>query len=139
MIKKGHLFVREEVAILAATPLLWIDPGVNAQSSSPSSQESRTSPNSDITRQELARFDQFLDSHQEIARQLRHDPSLVNDQNYVQGHPELQTFLQDHPGVREEIKENPNYFMRQEIRYDRREDASENNVRRQELARCAQF
>ena len=130
MIKKRHLFVRNAVAILAATPLLWVAPGVNAQSSSPSSQESRTSPNSDITRQELARFDQFLDGHQEIAQQLRHDPSLVNDQNYVQGHPELQTFLQDHPGVREEIKENPNYFMRQENRYDRREDANRDDARR---------
>jgi hypothetical protein len=139
MIKKRHLFVRNAVAVLAATPLLWIAPGVNAQSSSPSSQESRTSPNSDITRQELARFDQFLDSHQEIAQQLRHDPSLVNDRNYVQGHPELQTFLQDHPGVREEIKENPNYFMRQENRYDRREDARDDNNRRQELARFDQF
>src|SRR6266851_3635928 len=139
MTKKRHLFVRNAVAILAATPLLWIAPGVNAQSSSASSQESRTSPNSDITRQELARFDQFLDGHQEIAQQLRHDPSLVNDQNYVQGHPELQTFLQDHPGVREEIKENPNYFMRQENRYDRREDARDDNVRRQELARFDQF
>src|SRR5216683_3638759 len=135
MIRKRHLFARNAVAILAATPLLWIAPSVNAQSSSPSSQESRTSPNSDITRQELARFDQFLDSHQEIAEQLRRDPSLVNDHNYVQATPELQTFLQDHPGVREEIKENPNYFMRQENRYDRGED----NMRRQELARFDQF
>src|SRR5260370_42620229 len=103
MIKKRHLFVRDAVAILAATPLLWIAPGVTAQSSSPSSQESRTSPNSDITPQELARFDQFLDGHQQIAQQLPHDPSLVKDQNYVQGHPDPQTFLQDPPGVREQI------------------------------------
>src|SRR6266853_940016 len=139
MTNKRHLSVRNAVAILAATPLLWIAPGVNAQSSSPSSQESRTSPNSDITRQELARFDQFLDGHQEIAQQLRRDPSLVNDQNYLQGHPQLQTFLQDHPGVREEIKENPNYFMRQENRYDRQEDAREENRRREELARFDRF
>src|SRR5258705_5386756 len=139
MSKKRHLFVRNAVAILTATPLFWFAPSVNAQSSSPSSQESRTAPNSDITRQELARFDQFLDSHQEIAQQLRHDPSLVNDRNYVQGHPELQTFLQDHPGVREEIKENPNYFTRKENRYNRQEDAREDNRRRQELARFDQF
>ena len=119
MTKKRHLFVRNAVAILAATPLLWIAPGVNAQSSPPSSQESSTSPNSDITRQELARFDQFLDGHQEIAQQLRHNPSLVNDQNYVQGHPELQTFLQDHPGVREEMKETPRFFMHREAQFDR--------------------
>ncbi len=139
MITKRQLFVRNAVAVLATTPLLWIAPSVYAQSSSPSSQESRISPNSDLTRQELARFDQFLDSHQEIAQQLRHDPSLVNDQNYVQGHPDLQTFLQDHPGVREEIKENPSYFMRQENRYERREDAREENNRREELARFDQF
>ncbi len=139
MIKKRHLFVRNAVAILATTPLLWITPSVNAQSSSPSPQESKTSQNGDITRQELARFDQFLDNHQEIAQQLRHDPALVNDRNYVQGHPELQAFLQDHPGVREEIKEDPNYFMRQENRYDRREEAREDNNRREELARFDQF
>jgi hypothetical protein len=143
MITKRQLLVRNAVAILAATPLLWIAPGVNAQSTSPSTQESTTSPNSDITRQELARFDQFLDNHQEIAQQLRRDPSLVNDHNYVQGHPELQTFLQDHPGVREEIKENPNYFMRQENRYDRREEAREDQFgdrsRREELAKFDQF
>src|SRR6266481_6191985 len=200
MTKKRHLFVRNAVAILAATPLLWIAPGANAQSSSPSSQESRTSPNSDITHQELARFDQFLDGHQEIAQQLRHDPSLVNDQNYVQGHPELQAFLQDnrydrqedareenrrreelarfdrfldshhevseqlrrdpslvknqeflqnhpalqsylqdHPAIREDLTRNPDAFMRQEERYDRREDARDDNNRRQELARFDQF
>src|SRR6201981_279365 len=123
MITKRHLFVRNAVAILATTPLLWIAPRVNAQSSSPSAQESKASQNSDITRQELARFDQFLDNHQDIDQQLRHDPSLLNDNNYLQAHPDLQTFLQNHPGVREEIKENPNYFMRQENRYERREDA----------------
>src|SRR6202007_1786918 len=32
-------------------------------------------------------------------------------------------FLQEHPAIREEIKENPNYFMRQENRYEQREDA----------------
>jgi hypothetical protein len=140
MTKKRHSFARNAVAVLVATPLLWIAPSVNAQSSSPSSQENRTSPNpnSDITSQELARFDQFLDNHREIAQQLRHDPSLVNDQNYVHEHAELQIFLRDHPGVREEIKENPNYFMRQENRYDRREEAREDN-RREELARFDQF
>jgi phage-related protein len=41
----------------------------------------------------------------------------------VNGHPELQQFLAQHPGVREEYKENPNAFMRQEQRFDRREDS----------------
>ncbi len=37
-------------------------------------------PDTDTTRQELASFDQFLDSHRETAEQLRKDPSLVNNE-----------------------------------------------------------
>src|ERR1700735_5250779 len=80
------------------------------------SQNAQAAHDSDITRQELARFDEFLDSHREIAEQIRQNPSLVKN------HPALQTFMQEHPGVREELKENPNAFMHQEARYDRRED-----------------
>ena len=42
MIKNRHLFVRNAIAVLAATPLLWIGPGVNAQTSSSPAQESKT-------------------------------------------------------------------------------------------------
>src|SRR3984957_21013773 len=75
----------------------------------------------DATRQELARFDQFLDDHREIAEQLRKDPSLVDNPEYEKSHPELQSYLENHPNIREEIKENPNAFMRKEDRYDRHE------------------
>ena len=37
--------------------------------------------------------------------------------------PALQEFLQSHPEVREEFRENPNGFMRQEGRFDQREDS----------------
>src|SRR6267154_731550 len=76
----------------------------------------------DVTRGELANMDRFMDSHPEIAEQLRRDPSLVNDKKFVDNHPDLQQFLAEHPGVREEYKENPNAFMHQEQRFDRRED-----------------
>src|SRR5260370_7365774 len=76
----------------------------------------------DTTRGELARFDRFMDSHPEIAEQLRRDPSLVKNEEFVEKHPALQEYLQQHPGVREEITENPNGFMRQEQRFDRIED-----------------
>ena len=79
--------------------------------------------NRDTTHGQLASFDQFLDHHHEIAEQLRKDPSLMNNQKWVQEHPALQTYLQDHKGVREEITENPNAFMTAENRYDRREDS----------------
>jgi hypothetical protein len=76
----------------------------------------------DTTVRELASMDRFLDSHPEVAEQLRKKPSLVNNEEFVEKHPALQQYLQDHPGVREEITENPNAFMSQEDRFDRRED-----------------
>jgi hypothetical protein len=94
----------------------------------------------DITRTELANMDRFMDSHPEIAEQLRKDPSLVDNKQFVEGHPELRQFLADHPGVREEYKENPNAFMRQEERFDRREDQrGDRDITRTELANMDRF
>jgi phage-related protein len=93
----------------------------------------------DITRTELANMDRFMDSHPEIAEQLRKDPSLVDNQQFVQGHPALQEFLANHPGVREEYKENPNAFMHQEQRFDQREDRRDRDVTRTELANMDRF
>ncbi len=85
----------------------------------------------DTTRQELANFDKFLDNHRETAEQLRKDPSLVNNQEFAKNHPALETYLQDHPAVREEIRENPNAFMQAENRYDRQEDNRDRDTDRQ--------
>jgi hypothetical protein len=41
----------------------------------------------DVTRRELANMDRFMDSHPEIAEQLRKDPSLVDNRQFVQNHP----------------------------------------------------
>ncbi len=54
---------------------------------------------------------QFLDSHPEIAGQVRKDPSLLDNRNFVKNHPSLQTFLQDHPGIHDEVAQNPDAFM----------------------------
>ncbi len=93
----------------------------------------------DITRGELARFDQFLDSHHEIAEQLRKDPSLVNNGEFTKNHPALYAYLQDHPEIREEIKENPNVFMRDEDRYDRQENGRGNDMDRDSHEQAARF
>ena len=73
----------------------------------------------DITRRDLARFDQFLDSHREIADQLRKTPSLIDDPQFLQSHPELNAYLQDHPSVKQEISQQPDTFMRLEDPYAR--------------------
>jgi len=73
----------------------------------------------DITRRELTNFDRFLDSHPNIAQDLRANPGLVNEPNYLSQHPELQEFLKNHAGVREELKENPRLFLNRERRFER--------------------
>ena len=98
----------------------------------------------DTTRGELASFDRFMDSHPEIAEQLRKDPSLVKNEDFVRDHRDLQEYLQNHPGVRQEISENPDRFMHQERRFDQAEDQRSGNRRdddttRGELANFDQF
>jgi GrpB-like predicted nucleotidyltransferase (UPF0157 family) len=95
--------------------------------------------NPDITRGELVNMDRFMDSHPEIAEQLRQNPSLVNDKKFVEGHPALQQFLAQHPGVREEMKENPSTFMAREQRFDQREDMRDRDVTRTELMNMDRF
>src|SRR5207253_1450596 len=82
----------------------------------------------DTTREELASFDRFMDGHPETAEQLRRDPSLVKNEDFVRDHRDLQEYLQQHPGTREEISENPDRFMHQEQRFDRIEDNRNRNM-----------
>jgi hypothetical protein len=89
----------------------------------------------DITREELLNFDRFLDSHQAIEQDLEKNPALVNDANYIKDHPELKTFLETHPGVREEVRENPRVFLRREERFDQ----SGRDITRPELANFDRF
>ena len=79
-------------------------------------------PIDDITRQQLAEFDTFLNNHPEVAQQLERDPSLINNANWVGQHPQLQAFLNDHPRLTAAFRDDPSLFMRDESRYDRRED-----------------
>jgi hypothetical protein len=123
---------------LSALTALWLGIPASAQQSVPG-QTTKPARDNDTTRQELSQFDQFLDRHPEIAEQLRKNPSLVNDQAFLKNHPALQTYLQDHTGIREEIKENPDAFMHQEARYDRREDNRDSDITHKELSSFDQF
>jgi hypothetical protein len=90
--------------------------------------EDKSGKDMDASRSELQHFDGFLDGHREISEQLRKDPSLVNNERFVKDHPALQAYLHDHPGVRDQIKQDPNAFMQQENRFDRVEDKRGNDV-----------
>jgi phage-related protein len=96
----------------------------------------------DANRRELANFDAFLDKHPEIVEQLRKNPTLADNREFLQNHPALQQFLQDHPGVRQQLAQDPQVFMKQEDRFDRRDyDRRDrgNDVTRRELANFDAF
>lgn len=93
----------------------------------------------DATRLQLASMDHFLDSHPEIAEQVRKDPSLLDNKKFVTGHPALQDYLQQHPEIRQEIDNNPVAFMREEDRYDHQHDGRDRDPNRGELASFHQF
>jgi len=86
------------------------------------SDQNRRDIQSSTDRRDVSSFDQFLDSHREIAEQVRKDPSLLDNRTFVQNHPALQTYLNDNPGVRNQLSQNPNAFMHQENAYDRSTD-----------------
>lgn len=66
----------------------------------------------DATREELANFDRFLDSHPVLERELGSNPSLVNDPTYVQREPDLRIFLAHHPEVKAHLARDPQYLAR---------------------------
>ena len=163
-IKSRRLYPRASLApLLAFAMLFWT--GTPASGQTASTQDQQTMPpqamppeqtmppqregDNDTTRRELAEMDRFLDGHPEVAEELRKDPSLINNQEFVEKHPELREFLQNHPGVREQFRENPNAFMRQENRYERHEgdnrdrdrdrDRRDGDTTRRELASMDRF
>ncbi len=137
--KQSHFHLKTWLAVSALTGFLCL--GTPAIAQSASAQDNPALQRDDATRQELANFNQFLDSHPELSAQLRKDPSLVNNDDFVKQHPSLQSYLQDHPAVQQQIKDDPNAFMREESRYDRRQDDRDRDrdIHRQELARFDQF
>lgn len=120
-------FRKSLTAVLGAATLtlLWLPGATHAQSTAPQDRQALPDqnrpapPGDDITRRDIAQFDQFLDSHREIADQLRRTPSLIDDPQFLQSHPELSAYLQDHASVKQEISQNPGTFMRLEDLYGR--------------------
>ncbi len=119
--KKRLLYLKSFLALLTLATLFGVVTA-SAQVSASQGGAQASAQDNDTTRAELASFDRFMDSHPEIAEQLRKDPSLVKNDDFVRDHHDLQEYLQQHPGVREEISENPDRFMHQERRFDRAED-----------------
>ena len=90
-----------------------------ANSGSPSARQPTGQAGDDITRRDVVDMSHFLNSHREIAEQLRKDPSLIDNNKWIAAHPELQSYLREHPQVAEEFRSDPNQFMHDEDRFDR--------------------
>jgi len=130
-----QMHFRKWPVVLGLSMFFWFAISTGAQttpmqSPPPSNDNEQSNQDRDITRGELANFDKFLDSHREIADQVRKNPSLVDNQQFLKDHPALQAYVQQHPAVREELRENPNAFMSAENRYDHNEDANRRGVDR---------
>jgi hypothetical protein len=90
-----------------------------ANSGSEASENSKAGRNE--MRREVKEFDTFLDSHPEVAKDLRQDPNKINDESYVSQHPELNKWLKEHTNIQKEIRENPSAFMNRENNYEKSE------------------
>jgi hypothetical protein len=95
-------------ALLNAHPQIRQEFSANPQYFTQRDQTS--SANGEPNYREIGRMDQFLDVHQELRWQLKQNPLLVNDSQYLGQHPELALFLNAHAEVRQEFSEHPEYF-----------------------------
>ena len=67
----------------------------------------------------LANTDRYLDQHPEVAQQLNTNPRLIDNREYVENHPGLHEFLENHRDARRQWKSHPYRFIHREDRYDR--------------------
>jgi hypothetical protein len=70
-----------------------------------------------ITHEAVVNTDAYLDQHPQIAKRLAKDPTLIDNQQFVENHPGLQKYLHDHPNARHEFKSHPHKFMEREEKH----------------------
>src|SRR5438093_1921167 len=78
-----------------------------------SSSGAQQNPNPNLTNPQLQALDQFLDSHPQISADLKKNPALVKDANYVKKHAALADFMRQHPYIEQTISENPGAITKQ--------------------------
>jgi hypothetical protein len=146
---KTKLYARGSLALLLAMAMLFLV-GITVsgqttqpmQPSPPTSNSTNPEPvgptprppaqgGDDITRREIADMDHFLDTHPEVAEQLRKDPSLIDNRQWIANHPALQEYMKSHPEVAKSFRSDPNLFMRDEDRYDRKDGGGYGITRRE--------
>lgn len=80
----------------------------SSPSSGPASLPTRS--NSAVSAEDVARMNQFLEDHRDIAKQLEKNPLLVTDHKYLDKHKDLRRFFDQNVRLREVFADNPQYF-----------------------------
>ena len=83
-------------------------PSYSNPSSSAASISTRSNPA--VNPEDVARMNQFLEDHRDIAKQLEKDPLLVTDHKYLDKHKDLRRFFNENVRLREVFADNPQYF-----------------------------
>jgi hypothetical protein len=68
----------------------------------------------------LATTDHYMDTHPQVSQQLEKDPALVDNKQYVDSHPGLHDYLNNHPVARAEWQSHPNQYMNRENHYQKK-------------------
>lgn len=93
------------------------DPGYleRHKSTSAANRTGISSSNGSPGAQDTERMDQFLNTHHDVAQQLKENPALIDDSTFLAQHQDLQTFLNENPRVWEEVARNPRYLTQHEM------------------------
>ena len=67
----------------------------------------------------IANFDTFLDAHPAIEKDLKQNPSLLNDATYLANHPDLKAFLSSNATVSTAAAKDPKALMHRLERFER--------------------
>jgi hypothetical protein len=143
VMQRTGLTTRHWLATLALTTSFWaapagaqmqstpIDP---AQSQPPMQNQHAPIPDpvpdrrGDLDRRQVEALGQFLQNHPEIAQQLEKNPELADNKDFIADHPEFRQFLTDHPEIREQLDQHPYAVMREEWRFEHRDDVTQREL-----------
>jgi len=67
--------------------------------------------NAGLNLDQLSAFGQLTSNDPALARKLARNPSLVNDDGFVNQHPALKQYFEQFPNAREDIVDHPGNFL----------------------------
>jgi hypothetical protein len=66
---------------------------------------------SEMSHRDSRSFQNYLDSHDETARQLYQNPELLRDRRFIRSHDALNDWLEAHPDAAEALQANPQRYL----------------------------